>query len=127
LLAGVSVGEELAREPRYRCFGYRRWRTVLRQRGLVVNHKRLRRILGQAGLSQKRIPRTQRQREPWVRRRPDGPNQVWQMDMTRIYLDDGTMVHHMAIIDVYDRQIVGHHESLRCRASEWLAAWDKAC
>jgi len=48
------------------------------------------------------------------------------MDMTRIYLDDGTMVHHMAIIDVYDRQIVGHHESLRCRAGEWLAAWDKA-
>jgi len=36
------------------------------------------------------------------------------------------MVHHMAIIDVYDRQIVGHHESLRCRAGEWLAVWDKA-
>jgi len=120
------IREELAREPRYRCFGYRRWRAVLRQRGLVVNHKRLRRILGQAGLSQRRIRRSQRQREPWVRHRPAGPNQMWQMDMTRIYLDDGTMVHHMAIIDVYDRQIVGHHESLRCRAGEWLAAWDKA-
>jgi len=66
------IREELAREPRYGRFGYRRWRAVLRQRGLVINHKRLRRILGQAGLSQKRIRRSYRRREPWVRRRPAG-------------------------------------------------------
>ncbi len=48
------------------------------------------------------------------------------MDMTKFYLAGCGWVHVMAVIDAFDRQIVGHHVSLRARASEWAAAWDAA-
>jgi len=48
------------------------------------------------------------------------------MDMTKVYIEGTGWLHHIAIIDLFDREIVGHHESLRARSQEWKAALDKA-
>ena len=56
-----------------------------------------------------------------------GPNQLWEMDMVQMYIDkSGQWVYMFDIIDVYTREIVGHHESLRCRTKEAIAALKKA-
>lgn len=116
----------MVEEPRRRHFGYRRWRAVLRRkRALVVNHKRLRRLLREMGLSQPRIRHRGRIQTP----RPNEPmqaNTVWQVDMTKVPIAGGGWLHHIAVIDVYTREIVGHYESLRARASEWLEAVNQA-
>ena len=56
-----------------------------------------------------------------------GPNQLWEMDMVQMYIDQsGRWVYMFDIIDVYTREIVGHHESLRCRTKEALKALQMA-
>ena len=47
----------MAEEPR-RHFGCRRWQAVLdRKRGIVVNHKRMRRLMHTLGWTQQRLPK----------------------------------------------------------------------
>jgi putative transposase len=123
----AAINRQLRLQPRYAAFGYRRWRVVLQQReGLTVNHKRLRRVLRLQGLSQARIERTRNHTGSWVDWKPKAPNRVWQMDMTKVYIDGGGWLHHIAVIDLFDRALVGHHESLRARAEDWELAWDDA-
>lgn len=81
-------------------------------------------MLRQHGLSQARIERTRNQTGDWVDWKPKAPNRVWRMDMTKVCIDGvGWLV---AVIDPFDRALVGHHESLRARAGEWELAWDDA-
>lgn len=82
--AKAAMRERVVIEPRRRHFGYRRWKAVLgRKRGLVVNHKRVRRLLHEPGWVQPRF------RGRWPIRAPrptapTGPNQVWLIDMTKV-------------------------------------------
>ena len=77
-------------------YGYRRVGAALRQKGFVVNHKKIRRLMREHGL------------QPKIRRRfavttdsnhngpifpnlakefaPTGPNQLWQSDITYVAL-----------------------------------------
>lgn len=96
-----------------------------RKRGLVVNHKRVRRLLHELGWVQPRFRGGRPIRPPWPTA-PTGSNQVWLIDMTKIGVTDTGWLHHIAIIDAYTREIVGHHESLRARAQEWLEAFNQA-
>lgn len=48
------------------------------------------------------------------------------MDMTKVYIEGTEWVHHITIIDLFDREIIGHHESLYAHSQEWKAALDKA-
>ena len=82
--------------------------------------------MNQSGLSQKRFKNRRlvqmKQRPP----KPQKPNQVWEMDMTKTYLNGYGWLYIMAIIDRYDRYIVGYEVSSRARTIEWLSAFDKA-
>jgi len=73
----TEIRKLLSKEPRYASFGYRRWKAVLKKRGIIVNHKRLRRILRELGLTQPRTQRTRRKPAERVSWEPTGPNQVW--------------------------------------------------
>jgi len=57
---------------------------------------------------------------------PNKPNQVWEMDMTKTYLNGYGWLYIMAIIDRYDRSVVGYEINSRTRSAEWLTAFDKA-
>jgi putative transposase len=98
-------------------YGYRRVGAALRQQGLVVNHKKIRRLMREHGL------------QPRIRRRfvattdsdhdgpmfpnlakdlvPAGPNQLWVADITYVGLPT-RFVYVAIILDVWSRLIVGY-------------------
>lgn len=94
---------------RHPTYGYRRVTAVLRREGVLVNHKKVNRIMRDAGLARPRI-RTQLVGVSDRGAAGDamGPNQVWQMDLTRAWVEALGWVNVVAVIDVWDRSIVGH-------------------
>jgi putative transposase len=98
-------------------YGYRRVGAALRQQGLVVNHKKIRRLMREYDL------------QPRVRRRfvattnsnhdgpifpnlakdvtPIGPNQLWVSDITYVALPD-RFVYVAIVLDAWSRRIVGY-------------------
>ncbi len=64
--------------------------------------------MNKLGLSQQRLKNrriVQMKERPG---QPTKPNQIWEMDMTKIYLNGYGWLYIMAIIDRYDRSIVGY-------------------
>jgi putative transposase len=112
---------------RYPLYGYRRIRVILkREFNINVSQKRVNRVMNKLGLSQHRLKNrriVQMKERPG---QPAKPNQIWKMDMTKTYLNGYGWLFIMAIIDRYDRSIVGYEINSRARAAEWLAAFDKA-
>jgi len=98
-------------------YGYRRVGAALRQQGLVVNHKKIRRLMREHGL------------RPKVRRRfvattdsdhdgpifpnlakdvvPNGPNELWVSDLTYVALPT-RFIYVAIILDAWSRLIVGY-------------------
>jgi putative transposase len=101
----------------FECYGYRRVGAALRQQGLVVNAKKIRRLMREHDL------------QPKVRRRfvsttdsdhdgpifpnlakdtaPTGPNQLWVADITYIALPS-RFAYVAIILDAWSRLIVGY-------------------
>ena len=101
----------------FECYGYRRVGAALRQQGLVVNAKKIRRLMREHDL------------QPKARRRfvittdsdhdgpivpnlakdaaPTGPNQLWVYDIMYIALP-GRFVYVAIILDAWSRLIVGY-------------------
>ena len=98
-------------------YGWRRVRAALRHQGMIVNHKKIRRLMREHHL------------QPKVRRRfktttdsdhdepifpnlakdmaPDGPNQLWISDITFVAITTG-FVYLAVIIDAWSRRVVGY-------------------
>lgn len=77
------IREEMGKlAERYRRFGSRRILWKLERQGLDVNHKRLERLYGEAGLQlPRRKPHKKRVSAEWQRPHPAiGTNEVWTMD-----------------------------------------------
>ncbi|MFY9323253.1 MAG: IS3 family transposase, partial [Syntrophomonadaceae bacterium] len=89
---------------RYPLYGYRRIRVILRREfNINVIQKRVNRIMNKLGLSQQRLKNrriVQMKERPG---QPTKPNQIWEMDMTKTYLNGYGWLYIMAIIDRYDR------------------------
>lgn len=117
----VACGEKPA-------YGYRRvgwW--LRRKRGVVVNGKRVPRIMREHGLLVQARRLRARRRKEWSRVEATMPNQVWQSDMTKVWA--GPNVGWAYLVDVIDcctREIVGWDLSLRCRTQEAIAAVEGA-
>ncbi|MDR7038316.1 putative transposase [Methylobacterium sp. BE186] len=101
----------------FEAYGWRRVQAALRQQGLVVNHKKVRRLMREHAL------------QPRVRRRyvattdsdhggpifpnrakdvvPDGPNQLWVADLTYVAVAGG-FVYVAIILDAWSRRVVGY-------------------
>ena len=98
-------------------YGYRRVGAALRQQGVIVNHKKIRRLMRQNGLQPKRRRRhvattssdhdnpifPDRARDLVV----DGPNQLWVADITYVAITAG-FVYLAAILDAWSRRVVGY-------------------
>lgn len=112
-------------------YGYRRVGAALRQQGLVVNHKKIRRLMREHDL------------QPRIRRRfvattdsdhdgpifpnlardivPTGPNQLWVSDITYVALPT-RFVYVAVILDAWSRMIVGYAISRSIDARLTVAA-----
>jgi putative transposase len=101
----------------FEAYGYRRVGAELRRQGIVVNHKKIRRLMRENGQQPKRRRRyvattdsnhdspicPDRTRDLLV----DGPNQLWVADITYIAISTG-FVYLAAILDAWSRRVVGY-------------------
>ena len=120
----------------HRRYGYRRVAAVLRREGMVVNHKRVRKLMGEDNLLCLRhrpfVPMTTRSDHDWpivanlVRRlRPSGPDQIWLADITYIRLREG-FVYLAIVLDAFSRKVVGWAIDDHLRASLAVQALQQA-
>ena len=101
----------------FECYGYRRVGAALRHQGVVVNGKKLRRLMREHDLQPK-------QRRRYVLTTdsdhagpiypdlakgvaPDRPNQLWVADLTYVAIPGG-FVYLAAILDAWSRKVVGY-------------------
>ena len=101
----------------FEAYGYRRVGAELRHQGVIVNHKKLRRLMREHDLQPKRRRRhvattdsdhdspiyPDRARDLIV----DGPNQLWVADITYVAITAG-FVYLAAILDAWSRRVVGY-------------------
>ncbi len=119
----------------FETYGYRRVGAALRQAGMMVNHKKIRRLMREHDL------------QPRMRRRfvattdsdhdgpifpnraadlvVDGPNQLWVADITYVRLPTA-FVYLACILDAWSRRCVGWHLSRSIDTRLTLAALDHA-
>ena len=105
--------------------GYRMVCAMTRQKlGLAVNRKRVLRVMRERKLIQRRRPLARRKRPGFFH--VERPRQLWQLDMTSIWVAEHGWTYLNAIIDCCTREIVGWSLDLRCRADEAMAVVDQA-
>jgi putative transposase len=97
---------------------------VQRKLGRPVNRKRVLRVMRERKLIQRRRPLERRKRPGFFR--VERPRQLWQLDMTSIWVAEHGWCYLNAIIDCCTREIVAWQLSLRCRADEAIAVVDRA-
>ena len=113
---------------RFPTFGYRRlWAWLRFREGIIVNLKKVYRILKIKGWFVHQRSRTPRPRaRGWVSRATRS-NARWAMDVTHIPCGRDGWGHLVAVIDCHDREIVGLEFALRGRAREAERALEDAC
>jgi putative transposase len=98
-------------------YGWRRVRAELRHRGMIVNHKKIRRLMREHDLPPRQRHRhlattdsdhdqpidPNRTRELAI----DGPNQLWAANITYVAIVDG-FVYVAVILDAWSRRVVGY-------------------
>lgn len=109
-------------------YGYRRvawW--MERKQGLIVNGKRVLRVMRERGLLVTPRRTRARRKKEWSRIVAELPNQLWQTDMTKVWAGANVgWAYLVSVIDCCTRDIVGWDLSLRCRTQEAIAAVERA-
>ena len=105
-------------------YGYRKVTEALRAAGWVVNGKKVLRHLRALGLTQPRKMRGRKWSRPSLVR-PEACNMYWEADLTYVW-DGGANAYLCAVIDAYDKDIVGDVFSDRCRAKDASKALEDA-
>src|SRR5262245_23047855 len=115
----------------FEAYGYRRVRAELRQRGIIVNSKKIRRLMREHDLQPTRrrrfVATTDSNHDGPIfpdlarDRMVDGPNQLWVADITYIAIATG-FVYMAAILDAWSRRVVGYAISRSIDARLAIAA-----
>ena len=116
-------------------YGWRRVRAELRHRGMIVNHKKIRRLMREHDLQPRRRRRhlattdSDHDQPIYPNRtrdlRIDGPNQLWVADITYVAIVDG-FVYVAVILDAWSRRVVGYAISHSIDVRLTLAALNAA-
>ncbi len=120
LVAAIGV----VRQGPSEVYGYRKVTRALQGKGMTVNGKKVLRHLRALGLTQPRKVKGQRWTHPPLVK-PSEPNIYWEGDFTYVWTGQGN-AYLCAIIDAWDRDIVGDVFSERCRAIEASEALEAA-
>ena len=105
--------------------GYRMVTAFVRRRlGRPINRKRVLRVMRERKLIQRRRPLERRRRPGFFR--VERPRQLWQLDLTSVWVAEHGWTYLNAIIDCCTREIVAWQLSLRCRADEAIALVERA-
>lgn len=101
---------------RHPAAGYRKITARARRAGYVLNRKKTARLLKAWGFL-----RTGRKPHPKAQGKPfdiTASNQLWQTDMTSIWCGEDGWGYFTAVIDTYDRVLLGWSFTLRCRSKD---------
>ena len=109
-------------------WGYRRVWAYLRYReGLLVNKKRIYRLLGQNNLLATQTRSNRAKRTPSrCKPKANKPNELWGIDMTKIMVDSWGWVYLHVVLDWASKKIVGWQLSPRSKTVDWLEALSNA-
>src|SRR6058998_2008280 len=91
---------------------------VRRKLGIAVNRKRVLRVMRERKLIQRRRPLERRKRPGFFR--VERPRQLWQLDMTSVWVAEHGWMYLMAIIDCCTREIVAWQLELAVPAKQCL-------
>lgn len=106
-------------------WGYRRvWATLRHKDGLIINAKRVERLM-RHGLGVRRAALRAKRTPARSKPRPDSPCQWWGIDMTKVMTESG-WVYIVLVVDWFSKKIVGHHAGYQSRSHEWLQALNMA-
>ncbi|WP_139315265.1 IS3 family transposase [Mongoliimonas terrestris] len=115
----------------FESYGWRRVRATLRHQGVVVNHKKIRRLMREHGLQprtrQRHVATTDSDHDHPIfpnliaGRIPDGPDQIWVADITYVAILTG-FVYVAVVLDAWSRRVVGYAISRSIDARLTLAA-----
>lgn len=105
-------------------YGYRKITKVLKAQGITVNAKKVLRHLRILGLTQPRKVKGVKWTQLEVVK-PENRDTYWEADFTYVWTGEGN-AYLCAVIDGWDRDIVGDVFSDRCRAVEASEALEKA-
>ncbi len=106
-------------------YGIRRIRAMLRHDGLLVNHKRVRRVMGAEGLL--RPPHLPRPRlPPTGRLTASRPNERWYTDITYLDTTDRGPCPLLSVLDGCTREVVGWRFLPSCGAAEALEVLEES-
>jgi len=120
LVAAITA----VRQGHNEVYGYRKITQSLKAQGMTVNAKKVLRHLRVLGLKQPRKVKGIR----WTQLdvvKPETPDSYWEADFTHVWTGQGN-AYLCAVIDGWDRDIVGDVFSDRCRAVEAAEALEKA-
>ncbi len=107
-------------------WGYRRvWAYLRYIDGLIVNKKRIYRLMRENNLTVKTNTRLIAKRvSERPKSRADKPKQWWGIDMTKVITNTG-WVYVVIVLDWYTKKIVGHYSGTRATSRDWLEALEK--
>ena len=119
----------------FEAYGWRRVRADLRHRGMIVNHKKIRRLMREHDLQPRRRRRyvattDSDHDQPIYPNRTkdltiDGPNQLWVADITYVAVVEG-FAYVAVILDAWSRRAVGYAISRSIDIRLTLAALNAA-
>ena len=121
---GLVAAINKVRQGHGEVYGYRKVTEALRAMNITVNGKKVLRHLRSLGLTQPRKVKGLMWTHPALVK-PGVGNTYWEADFTYVWAGNSN-AYLCAIIDAWDRDIVGDIFSDRCRAIEAVQALEKA-
>ena len=104
--------------------GYRKVCARARRAGYRINRKRVARLLRIWGFCRaRRRPHPKAQGRPFEITKPD---ELWQTDLTALWCGEDGWAYFTAVLDCYDRSILGWCFTRRCRALDVVVALEHA-
>ncbi len=108
-------------------WGYRRiWAHLNYDLGLIVNKKRVLRLLKDNGLSPFQNQALRASRTFKAKPVPTKPNEWWGIDMTKVLVQSVGWVYITIVVDWFTREPIGWHIGLQSKSQHWLEALNMA-
>ena len=109
-------------------WGYRRVWAYLRYReNLPINKKRIYRLMKKYNLLIKKNIQLKACRTPLPSKpKPQKPNEIWGIDMTKIKITSWGWLYLVIVIDWFTKKIVGYDLSIQSKSKDWQNALNKA-
>ena len=109
-------------------WGYRRcWAYLYYRQGILVNKKRVYRLMKEHGLLVTKVNRYKAKRKI-SRPKPKAcyPNHIWGTDMTKIKIGSWGWYYLVIVLDWYTKEIIGYTLSLQSKSRDWQEALHQA-